>query len=97
MFHVNFMDGLEPGTAVRQGQYLGEISGPGGPGFAGTPHLHFTLWASNDNGNWDRQAVPFTGPVRHQRHGFPRQRRREHVPGDGVQSVGTGVGKSVSR
>ncbi|MBA2595643.1 MAG: SH3 domain-containing protein [Chloroflexia bacterium] len=61
MFHVAFMNGLEPGTAVRQGQYLGEISGPGGPGFAGTPHLHFTLWASNDNGNWDRQAVPFTG------------------------------------
>ena len=61
MFHVNFMNGLEPGTAVRQGQYLGEISGPGGPGFAGTPHLHFTLWASSDNGNWDRQAVPFTG------------------------------------
>jgi hypothetical protein len=27
----------------------------------GTPHLHFTLWASSDNGNWDRQAVPFTG------------------------------------
>ncbi|MBA3450951.1 MAG: SH3 domain-containing protein [Chloroflexia bacterium] len=62
MFHVDFMNGLEAGTAVRQGQYLGEISGPGGPGFAGTPHLHFTLWATNDNGNWDRQAVPFTGP-----------------------------------
>ncbi len=61
MFHVDFMTGLEAGTAVRQGQYLGEISGPGGPGFAGTPHLHFTLWATSDNGNWDRQAVPFTG------------------------------------
>jgi murein DD-endopeptidase MepM/ murein hydrolase activator NlpD len=61
MFHVAFMGGLEAGSTVRQGQYLGEISGPGGPGFAGTPHLHFTLWASSDNGNWDRQAVPFTG------------------------------------
>ncbi len=61
MFHVNFMGGLEAGTPVQQGQYLGEISGPGGPGFAGTPHLHFTLWSSSDNGNWDRQAVPFTG------------------------------------
>ena len=61
MFHVTFMGGLEAGTPVQQGQYLGEISGPGGPGFMGTPHLHFTLWATSDNGNWDRQAVPFTG------------------------------------
>jgi uncharacterized protein YgiM (DUF1202 family) len=61
MFHVNFMGGLEAGTAVQQGQYLGEISGPGVPGYMGTPHLHFTLWATSDNGNWDRQAVPFTG------------------------------------
>jgi uncharacterized protein YgiM (DUF1202 family) len=61
MFHVDFMDGLEAGTNVQQGQYLGAISGPGGPGFAGTPHLHFTLWSSSDNGNWDRNAVPFTG------------------------------------
>jgi uncharacterized protein YraI len=61
MFHVDFMNGLEAGTNVQQGQYLGAVSGPGGPGFAGTPHLHFTLWSSSDNGNWDRQAVPFTG------------------------------------
>jgi uncharacterized protein YraI len=62
MYHVDFLDGFEAGTAVRQGQYLGTISGPGGPGFAGTAHLHFTLWQSGDNGNWDRRAVPFTGP-----------------------------------
>jgi uncharacterized protein YgiM (DUF1202 family) len=61
MFHVTFMGGLDAGTPVQQGQHLGEISGPGGPGYMGTPHLHFTLWASSDNGNWDRQAVPFTG------------------------------------
>ncbi|HEX2298928.1 MAG TPA: SH3 domain-containing protein, partial [Pseudonocardiaceae bacterium] len=61
MFHVNFNGGLETGTPVQQGQHLGEISGPGGPGYMGTPHLHFTLWASSDNGNWDRRAVPFTG------------------------------------
>ena len=61
MFHVNLSGGLDAGTPVQQGQYLGEISGPGGPGFMGTPHVHFTLWASSDNGNWDRRAVPFTG------------------------------------
>jgi uncharacterized protein YraI len=61
MFHVTFLGGLEAGTPVQQGQLLGEVSGPGGPGFMGTAHVHFTLWASNDNGNWDRQAVPFTG------------------------------------
>ena len=42
-------------------QYLGEIAGPGGPAFVGTPLLHFAPCASNDNGNWDRRAVPFTG------------------------------------
>ena len=61
MFHVTFMGGLEAGTPVQQGQVLGEISGPGGPGFMGTAHVHFTLWGTNDNGNWDRHAEPFTG------------------------------------
>jgi uncharacterized protein YgiM (DUF1202 family) len=61
MFHVTFVGGLEAGTPVQQGQILGEISGPGGPGFMGTAHVHFTLWASSDNGNWDRRAEPFTG------------------------------------
>jgi uncharacterized protein YraI len=61
MYHVDFMNGLEAGSTVRQGQHLGEVSGPGGPGFAGTPHIHFTLWQSDDEGNWDREAVPFTG------------------------------------
>ncbi len=61
MFHVTFNRGLEAGTPVQQGQLLGEVSGPGGPGFMGTAHVHFTLWATSDNGNWDRQAVPFAG------------------------------------
>ncbi len=61
MFHVTFTGGLEAGTPVQQGQVLGEISGPGGPGFMGTAHVHFTLWGTNDNGNWDRHAEPFTG------------------------------------
>ena len=61
MFHVAFLGELEAGTPVQQGQYMGEISGPGGPGYAGSPHVQITLWASNDNGNWDRTAQPFTG------------------------------------
>jgi uncharacterized protein YgiM (DUF1202 family) len=61
LFHVTFDGGLDAGTSVQQGQLLGEISGPGGPGFMGTAHVHFTLWATNDNGNWDRRAEPFTG------------------------------------
>jgi murein DD-endopeptidase MepM/ murein hydrolase activator NlpD len=61
MFHVTFNRGIEAGTPVQQGQLLGEVSGPGGPGFMGTAHVHFTLWATSDNGNWDRQAAPFTG------------------------------------
>lgn len=61
MFHVDFDRGLEAGTPVSQGQVIGQISGQGGPGYSGSPHLHFTLWTSDDNGNWDREAVPFTG------------------------------------
>jgi murein DD-endopeptidase MepM/ murein hydrolase activator NlpD len=61
MFHVAFDGSLQAGTPVSQGQAIGTISGSGGPGFAGTPHLHFTLWTSDDSGNWDREAEPFTG------------------------------------
>ncbi|MFT4039681.1 MAG: SH3 domain-containing protein [Thermomicrobiales bacterium] len=62
MFHVDFDPAFEAGTAVSQGEPMGVISGPGGPGYAEQPHLHFTLWTSSDDGNWDRHAVPFTGP-----------------------------------
>jgi uncharacterized protein YraI len=61
MFHVTFDGAFQAGTKVSQGDPMGQISGPGGPGFAETPHVHFTLWASDDHGNWDRHAEPFTG------------------------------------
>lgn len=62
MFHVSVDPGLRDGTPVQQGQVIGHISGPGEAGFAGTPHLHFSLWQTSDGGNWSRSAVPFTGP-----------------------------------
>jgi hypothetical protein len=52
---------LSWGDPVSQGQYIGYISGPGEDGNMGFDHLHFSLWASDDGGNWSRVAVPFTG------------------------------------
>ena len=71
MFHVDFDGRFEAGTPVSQGEPMGIISGSGGPGFAGSPHLHFTVWESSDEGNWDRQAVPFTGPFAIEGMDFP--------------------------
>ncbi len=61
LFHVAIDGGIGEGDPIRQGQYLGTISGPGGPGFAGTPHVHFALWETTDGGNWSRAAAPFVG------------------------------------
>ena len=61
MFHIAVDPGLRDGTAVRPGQVIGHISGPGEAGFAGTPHLHLALWQTTDGGNWSRSSVPFAG------------------------------------
>lgn len=61
MFHISVDPSLRDGDPVRQGQAIGHISGPGEAGFAGTPHVHFSLWQTTDGGNWSRDAVPFTG------------------------------------
>jgi len=61
VFHVAVDPGIAWGDSLEQGQAIGTISGPGGPGFAGTPHVHFTLWETTDQGNWSRVAVPFVG------------------------------------
>lgn len=55
MFHVTFSGDLTRGTWVSQGQWLGTISGPGGPGYQATPHVDMTLWASG------RVSTPFSG------------------------------------
>jgi uncharacterized protein YraI len=71
LFHVTFDGALQAGTPVSQGQALGKISGSGGPGFSGTAHVHFTLWSSSDDGNWDRHAEPFTGKYSIEGMSFP--------------------------
>lgn len=60
MFHVTYDSGLGRGDWVSQGQYLGTISGPGGAGYASTPHIDMTLWQSSDGGR-TRSAAPFSG------------------------------------
>jgi hypothetical protein len=59
MFHATFDGGLSRGQAVSQGQYLGTVSGPGGAGYASTPHIDMTLWQSSDGRS--RTATPYTG------------------------------------
>ncbi len=58
MFHLTIDGGLSRGQSVTQGQYVGTISGPGGPGYASTPHIDMTLWQTSGGG---RSAAPYTG------------------------------------
>ena len=57
MFHLT-LDGFSSRQSVQQGQRVGVISGPGGPGYAGTPHVDLTLWQLGDGAN---VSTPFTG------------------------------------
>lgn len=61
MFHVTFLPSLASGQTVGQGQYLGQISGPGGAGYAAVPHVDMTLWQSTDGGLRSRVASPYVG------------------------------------
>ncbi|HEY7035345.1 MAG TPA: IPT/TIG domain-containing protein [Thermomicrobiales bacterium] len=70
-FHTYLAPGLAAGQTVTQGQYLGTIAGPGDAGNGGTPHIHVTLWSTNDGGNWDRHAIPFTGDHKLNGYDFP--------------------------
>jgi uncharacterized protein YgiM (DUF1202 family) len=71
MFHVTLDGALAAGKTLRQGDPVGSISGPGGMGFSGMPHLHLALWQTDDGGNWDRAAVPFTGQFSIEGSDFP--------------------------
>ncbi len=61
MFHLTVDRKWNPGDTIVQGEFIGTVSPPGGEGFQQVPHIHLTLWQTNDGGNWDRKAMPFTG------------------------------------
>ncbi|HRA46915.1 MAG TPA: peptidoglycan DD-metalloendopeptidase family protein [Thermomicrobiales bacterium] len=63
-FHTSLASGLAAGQKITQGQYMGTIAQPGQGGNGGFPHIHVTLWQTNDGGNWNRTAKPFTGTYR---------------------------------
>ena len=61
LFHVTVDRRWTDGARIEQGDFIGTVSFPGGEGYAEFPHVHFTVWATTDGGNWSREAVPFTG------------------------------------
>ncbi len=77
-YHADLVGGVEAGQTVRLGQKLGTVSGPGGGGNGGTPHIHLTLWRTEDGGNWSRMAVPFTDEHPIDGYDFPFLGEREH-------------------
>ena len=76
MFHLTVDRGWEPGDTIQQGDFIGTISPPGGEGFVQVPHIHLTLWQTNDGGNLNRVAAPVHRPVHHQRERLPLERNR---------------------
>ncbi len=61
MFHITIDGSIGRGTRLSQGQYVGFISGPGGTGYAVTPHIDLTLWQIPNGGGSPRISTPFTG------------------------------------
>lgn len=59
LFHVTVDPGIRGGDQVQQGQRIGVVSGPGGPGYAVTPHVQLTLWQIGGGSN---VSAPFVGP-----------------------------------
>lgn len=59
MFHLTVDPSIGSGDSIQQGQAIGSISGPGGPGYAGTPHVDLTLWQLAGGGT--HVSTPYTG------------------------------------
>ena len=71
LFHVDIDPSISAGDAVSQGQWIGTVSYPGGGGNGGWSHIHMTVWATDDGGNWSRQAIPFEGAAAISGQSFP--------------------------
>jgi uncharacterized protein YraI len=63
MFHAYYDGSLQEGDYITQGQYVGTIAPAYEAAAGSTPHLHISLWATEDGGNWSRESVPFTGAL----------------------------------
>lgn len=70
-FHTNLVSGLVAGQRIQRGQRLATVAGPGQAANGGWPHLHVTLWQTNDGGNWSRIGVPFTDSHAFEGYDFP--------------------------
>lgn len=70
-FHVDLAANLVEGQQIQVGQFMGTVSGPGDGGNGGSPHIHVTIWQTTDEGNWSRNAVPFTDQYQIDGYDFP--------------------------
>ena len=71
LFHVNIDGSIAPGQGISQGQWIGSVAAPGSASNGGWSHVHITVWATSDGGNWDRQAIPFEGATAISGQSFP--------------------------
>ncbi len=62
-FHTRIDPSISEGETITQGQYMGTIAPAGEAASGSSAHLHITVWETADEGNWSRQAIPFTGNV----------------------------------
>ena len=70
-FHTIVDPSVVEGGTVTKGQQIGTIAPAGVAGGGSTPHLHITMWETDDEGNWSRRAVPFTGELALESENFP--------------------------
>lgn len=82
LFHIDIEGSITAGDRITQGQFIGTVSGPGGGGNGGTPHIHLTAWATDDGGNWSRESIPFEGVAAISGQDFPND-------GSSLQWTGT--------
>jgi uncharacterized protein YgiM (DUF1202 family) len=62
-FHTIVDPSVVEGGTVTRGQQIGVLAPAGVAGAGSTPHLHISIWETDDEGNWSRRAIPFTGRV----------------------------------